>query len=119
MSRVPVTAFWSCILSGADRGTQLVQHSLLPFADLHRTEAHEPALLGGVGSGLRSRKEPLLECRCFLGGRLGGHDLTHCSQLVQDLLSCLRLESTDWTLSLLRHRLNIQSNLGEQLLTAG
>ena len=40
---------------------QLLQHRLLPLADLHGSEPHEPTFLRGRGSGLRSGDEPSAE----------------------------------------------------------
>lgn len=40
--------------ASAQSASELIQHGLLAFADLHRAEAHEPAFLRGVSSRLRS-----------------------------------------------------------------
>ena len=45
-----------------------------PSLTCWRAEAHEAALLGGVGGCLRGRDEPATEGRGLLRGRLGRHE---------------------------------------------
>jgi hypothetical protein len=73
-----------------DRGAHLVQHPLLSGAHLLGPEAHEAALLGGVGSRLGRGHQPPTERLSLLGRGLGRHQLVDTAQLLQHLLAAAR-----------------------------
>jgi hypothetical protein len=71
--------------SALNRRSYVVQHGQLTLAHLLCAEAHEPALLGRVGSRLRRSEQPSGERRGLLRCGLRGHDSPNGAQLVENL----------------------------------
>src|SRR4051812_9035823 len=96
----------------AQLGLQLLQHGLLALADLDGPEAHEPALLGRLGSGLRGGEQPGAVRAVLLGGRPRPDELTGRLELGQHLCTgsgaLLDLEVLQRVLPALRHGLQVQ-----------
>src|SRR6478735_5580733 len=108
--------------SAGDGLRHLVDHRLLAVADPHRVEAHEATVLGGIGGRLGGSNEPHPERRPLLGRSLGAHDGDDATQLFEDALPRVgtgRLEPLERVLARLRHVLDVERHLAEQLLAAG
>src|SRR5215210_7925380 len=91
----------------AQRRPELGEHVLLALAHALRVEAHEAALLGGIGGALRALQDPRAERLGLLGRGLRADDLARARDLVDDLLprqGAARLEVTDRIRALLGKR---------------
>jgi hypothetical protein len=69
----------------SEGASELIQHRLLAFADLHGAEAHEPAFLRGVRRRLSGHDEPTTERFGLFRCRLLGDDRVHGTEFVEDL----------------------------------